>query len=223
MKIVYFDCKNGISGDMACSALFGLLDEKEGAAAAAELEKLDCHEDHDGHSHNSYDDIKRIIGRSAINGSAKLKAWSIYSVIAKAEAYVHKTAVEDVHFHEVGRKDAVMNIVKAAICADIIGADKVLCSEICDGKGFIECSHGTIPVPVPAVMAMRNECGLVFTTDESVTTEMVTPSGLAVLIGLGVEYCEEIPGVGVLKKSEAFGKRETGRGGLAVYLIGDEK
>jgi len=217
---LYFDCQNGISGDMACAALFGLLSEKERSAATAELEKFDYHEDHDGHSHNSYNDIKRMIGRSAIGGMAKHKALSIYSVIAKAEASVHGTTVEDVHFHEVGRKDAVMNIVKTAICVDIIEPDEILCSEICDGKGFIECSHGTIPVPVPAVMAMRKESGLVFITDESVGTEMVTPSGLAVLIGLGARFCKEIPEGAVLSKCEARGRRNTGRdGGLTVYLL----
>ena len=160
-----------------------------------------------------------MIISSEISKSAKEKALSIYSVIAKAEAFVHGAPIEGIHFHEVGRKGAVANIVGAAICISAIGAKKVICSEICDGTGFIECSHGTIPVPAPAVMAMRGECDLTFITDGNVHTEMVTPSGLAILIGLGASHSKEIPQSEILKKSEVFGKRETGRrGGLTAYL-----
>jgi len=232
MKIVYFDCTNGISGDMAYMALKGLLDENEEGFG---------HEHHHGHSHGhnhkhndnthehlhnhehshtSYADIKNIIISSEISESAKEKALSIYSVIAKAEALAHGTTIEDVHFHEVGRKAAIENIIGAAVCMDAIGADKVLCSEICDGTGFIECSHGTIPVPVPAVTAMRSECGLIFITDGNTQTEMVTPSGLAILIGLGARHSKEIPQGEILKKVTVFGKRKTSKdGGLTAYLI----
>ena len=197
MRIVYFDCKNGISGDMAYAALAGLLDEER-----------------------SYSDVKKIIEECVITEGAKKKALSVYSVIAEAEASVHGKIVSDVHFHEVGRREAIWNIIGASLCADALSIDKILCSEINDGKGFIECSHGTIPVPVPAVLAMRRKCDLVFTTDENVKTEMVTPSGLAILIGLGAEYSEKIPQGKILKKAVAFGKRETGRpSGLTAYLI----
>ena len=258
MKVIYFDCTNGISGDMAYAALLGLLGE--GAdAARAEIEKLGLHEhspddghghkhesghghkheseqtcgreqingqthEHgrqsDNHSHRGYSEIKNIINSSGISASAKEKALSIYSVIAEAEASVHGTTVCDVHFHEVGRDKAIENIVGAAVCIDAMGVEKILCSAIYDGKGFVECSHGTIPVPVPAVMAMREKCGLTFETDENVNTEMVTPSGLAMLVGLGAEYSGEIPQGAVLRKAVARGGRETGRGGgLSAYLV----
>ena len=229
MKIVYFDCTNGISGDMAYMALKGLLDENEEEHGHSYDHKHngDCSHEHTHehlhnheHSHNSYSGIKNIIVNSEISESAKEKALSIYSVIAKAEAFVHGTTIEDVHFHEVGRKAAIANIIGAAVCMDAIGADKVLCSEIRDGTGFIECSHGKIPVPVPAVMAMRSECDLPYITDGNIQTEMVTPSGLAILIGLGARHSKEIPQGEILKKVTVFGKRKTGRGGgLTAYLI----
>ena len=219
MKALYFDCVNGVSGDMVYSALRELLGEKERSALGA-VEKLHIHGQEHGHSHNSYSDIKKLIEGSKISEGAKKNALSIYSVIAKAESSVHGTSVADVHFHEVGRVEAIKNIVGAAVCADALGAEKGICSGINDGRGFIECSHGTIPVPVPAVMAMRKDCGLVFTTDESVSTEMVTPSGLAILIGLGASYSKETPQGKLLKKAVVYGKRVTGRdGGLTVSLL----
>lgn len=233
MKTIYFDCENGISGDMAYEALKSLLDEK-GTAALAEMEKLLALAGHHGqdyghgqghshshsHSHSSYSSIKNLIGNLDVSEGAKEKALSIYSVIAEAEAFVHGTSVESVHFHEVGRIEAVRNVTGVAVCVDALGAGRVFCSEIRDGKGFVECSHGKIPVPVPAVMAMRGKSSLVFAADESIATEMVTPTGLAVLMGLGAEYSREIPQGEVLKKATAMGKREIGRaGGLTAYLV----
>lgn len=222
MRILYIDCKNGVSGDMVYGALAQLLGERE-AEVTAEIDELALHEEGEsGHCHSSYSHIRGVIEGSKISEGAKEKALSIYSVIAGAEARVHETAVEDVHFHEVGRAAALKNIIGAAVCADALCADKVLCSEICDGEGFIECSHGTIPVPVPAVMAMRGNGNLVFVTDESVKTEMVTPSGLAILIGLGAAYGPRPSGGVILQMAVAFGKRETGRkGGLEAFLIED--
>jgi len=173
-----------------------------------------------GRAHSRFADIGDLINNCEISGGAKEKAISIYSVIAQAEASVHGTDIENVHFHEVGRSEAVANIIGAASCADALKADKILVSEICDGKGAIECSHGVIPVPVPAVMAMRGKSDLVFITDEGVSTEMVTPSGLAILIGLGASYRKEFPEGKILKKAVAFGSRDTGgKGGFAAYLL----
>ena len=195
---------------MVYEALAGLLGEKTDIDFAISGE----------HDHRSYSDICGLINRSGISERAKEKALSIYSVIAKAEAAVHGTTVSEVHFHEVGRDQAVRNIIGTAVCLEALGVDKILCSEICDGKGHIQCSHGTIPVPVPAVTAMKSGCNLVFTIDENVKTEMATPSGLAILIGLSAEYSKEIPEGEILKKAVAFGKRETGRqGGFAAYLV----
>jgi len=220
MKTIYFDCSNGISGGMAYEALKGLLLKHE-ENAVADVGKLDFHGSGScGHFHASYSDIKNIINNSGISKRAKEKALAIYSVIAEAEAQVHGTTVAEVHFHEVGRIEAVRNIVGAAACVDALSADKILCSEICDGKGFIECSHGVIPVPVPAVMAMRGMCDLKFTVDESVKTEIVTPSGLAILIGLGALYSRETPEGGTLRKAVVFGDRDTGKsGGFSAYLL----
>jgi len=252
MKTLYFDCTNGVSGDMVNMALKKLLGEKQ-SEALKEIEKFqehmhdfahehshdhDHHHESDEHNHNhdhkheeshchhvhdhsnSYATIKKIIESSRLSEKAKENALATYLVIAKAEALAHETTIEEVHFHEVGRDEAILNVVSAAICVDLLGASEILCSEICDGTGFIECSHGTIPVPVPAVMAMRKETDLVFITDESVKTEMVTPSGLALIMGLGAKHSNELPSGEILQKATVFGKRKTGRdGGFSAYLI----
>lgn len=233
MKIIYFDCTNGISGDMAFSALFSLAEE-ERQAIQGELSKLehhgfDHHHEHEhgmhshNHSHRSYNEIRHLIAECGVSPGAKEKALAIYAVIAKAEAFVHEVPIEEVHFHEVGREEAVRNIVGAAICLEKMGIGQVYCSPLHDGKGFIDCSHGRIPVPVPAVMAMRRDCNYTFITDE-VETEMVTPSGLAVLMGLDAICVPAFPAGRRLKETVAFGKRQIGKeGGLRAYLLHHRK
>jgi len=109
---------------------------------------------------------------------------------------------------------------KAAAMLDSMGVDKIVCSEVCDGCGTIECSHGIIPVPVPAVKAMMDSCDYVFKT-EPVSTELVTPSGLGMLIGMGAE-CAPRPEGSIIAKGIGYGGRDTGRGGMEIYIIEEE-
>ena len=111
-----------------------------------------------------------------------------------------------------------LNIAGIAAGLEDLGVQEILCSELHDGKGFIECSHGRIPVPVPAVMAMRETCDYVFAT-EDIETEMVTPSGLGVLMGIGAKYTEDMPRGRVVKTAVAKGGRDTGKEGLKAFLI----
>ena len=127
--------------------------------------------------------------------------------------------MEDVGFHEVGRIEAIRNIAGIAVCIERLGVEEIYCSPVHDGKGFIHCSHGLIPVPVPAVMAMREECDYTFVTDE-VETEMVTPSGLGVLMGIGAVCIAQPPTGEVTGTVEVKGTRDIGKdGGLKVSLI----
>jgi uncharacterized protein (DUF111 family) len=235
-KALYFDCTCGISGDMALKALMALTENEE--AVRQEMEKIvhehhhhhhhehEHDEDHDHekhehhhHEHTSYKDVQHIINNSSLKGTIKKQALDIYAVIAKAEAQVHASTIEEVGFHEVGRIEAIKNITGIAICMEQLGIDDVYCSPVHDGKGFIECSHGRIPVPVPAVMAMRQDCDYIFVTDE-VETEMVTPSGLGVLMGLGARCVSQMPQGNLLKTVEVKGTRDIGKdGGLKVSLI----
>lgn len=226
MKRLYIDCTSGISGDMVLKALLEL------GADISEAEKLKLPEDHhhdrhheqEGHhhhSHRSHSQIKALIRESDMSPAAKETALSIYSVIARAEAKVHETDEESVHFHEVGRNEAIRNITGIAAALENMDVKEIFCSRIHDGKGFITCSHGKIPVPVPAVMAMREYCSYPFEVDD-VETEMVTPSGLGVLMGIGAEYADKMPPGTIIKTVTIKGGRDTGKEGLKVSLIEGE-
>jgi uncharacterized protein (DUF111 family) len=123
---------------------------------------------------------------------------------------VHETSLEDVAFHEVGRPQAIFTILAIALAYEILGSPKVSCGAVRDGQGVIETAHGVIPVPVPAVLAMAKNTEIPILIDSSVSTEMVTPSGYAVLIGLGAEYVKEFA-IAPDAVGYGFGNRDTGR------------
>jgi len=233
MKTIYFDCKNGISGDMVLNALMDLSGQRNDIEEALKNEHLhthDHHDDHDHHDHHhahgrSWLKVRELIDHSSFSDDAKQTALSIYQNIAEAEASVHGETLETIHFHEVGRDEAIKNALGIGMALEIIEPLEILTSLIYDGKGTVVCSHGEIPVPVPAVMALRAKCTYAFETAD-VNMEMVTPSGLASLMGIkakpAVKTLQQIledPRVSIIAETEAKGSRDTGRGGLRVYLL----
>ncbi len=222
MNKLYFDCSNGISGDMVLNGLAALgvppCDIAEALKDAVPAGGGCCGRQHcSAHSHRSYIEIKEMILNSGLSDNAKQIACSIYQTIAEAEAEVHGTLPEETHFHEVGRDEAILNIMGVAFCLDRLQIKEIYCGTICDGHGFIQCSHGQIPVPVPAVMAMRKACDYRFERVDA-ATELVTPSGLGTLIGIGAQYVEAMPEAEASVMVESKGKRNTGRGGLRIYM-----
>lgn len=233
MKILYFDCSSGISGDMLLKAaadlsgrsgeIYEKINEasEHGICGAGAHHDQHAHNEHHGHG-RSYAEVKSIIAGSSFPEAAKASAAAVYANIAEAEAKVHGATLETVHFHEVGRDEAIINALATGMAISYIGADEIRTSAIYDGKGTIMCSHGEISVPVPAVMALRASCSYDFRTAD-VSTEMVTPSGLAGLMGIGAEPVE--PGqdllaeAKIIKETEAKGGRDTGRPGLKAYIL----
>ncbi|MDR0356985.1 MAG: LarC family nickel insertion protein [Clostridiales Family XIII bacterium] len=244
-RALYFECGAGISGDMALGALIHLGADAE--AVKAELLKMDigsfdlipnCISKNgirgveldviirdeslrDAHAHVTYRHIKALIEGSGLSDNAKRMATNIFAVIGAAEAAVHGKNLDEVAFHEVGAPDSVIDIVGTAVAVDMMGVDRICCGPVHDGCGFIECRHGIIPVPVPAVMEMlkRSDIPLVIETD--VTTEMVTPTGFGILEGLKAEF---LPTFGVRPEriGYGFGKRDTGRFGAVRAILGEE-
>lgn len=223
MKILYFDCNGGVSGDMMLSVLTqlsGCSEQIKEKIKNTVLETAAEHNDDRQHQHHihhgrSYRHVKQLIESSGFSDKAKDIALKIYAYIARAEASVHGETLETVHFHEVGRDEAIKNALGIGMAVEHIKPDRVLVSDIYDGSGTVVCSHGCIPVPVPAVMALRKMSIYNFRTAE-VDTEMVTPSGLAALMGIGAE-----PGAkpeSVVLQAEASGGRHTGRNGLRAYI-----
>jgi uncharacterized protein (DUF111 family) len=174
-----------------------------------------------GHSHSSFKSISEMIKGSALGDRVKRMSLSVFAAIAQAEAAVHGMAVGDVVFHEVGAVDSIVDIVGTAICIDDLGAERIMCSPVHDGHGTIMCRHGMIPVPVPAVAEMLKGSGISI-VGEDVATEMVTPTGLGILKGLGAE-CALIPEMRVLGVGYGFGKRDTGRFNALRVILGVER
>jgi uncharacterized protein (DUF111 family) len=160
-----------------------------------------------------------MIQSSGLTARAKTYALSIFSVIADGEAAVHGTAKEEIAFHEVGAMDSIIDIVGTAIAVDLLGAEAFFCGALHDGSGTILCRHGVIPVPVPAVMEMARGARIPIVIDEDVKTEMITPTGLGIIKGLGAVFDPHL-GIVPEKVGYGFGKRETGRLGAVRVTLG---
>lgn len=162
--------------------------------------------------------INHIIDESDINEKAKIMSKKIFKEIAEAEAKVHGKSIEKVYFHERGAVDSIVDIVGTSICVAALDVDVVYSSPIHDGKGFIKCRCGMLPVPVPAVMAMIEGTRIPL-IQENVDTEMVTPTGMGIVKCLVEDY-GEMPSMKINKIGYGLGKRETGRFGAVRAIIG---
>lgn len=135
------------------------------------------------HEYRSIKEINTIINNSNITSNAKRIAKDIFTILAKAEAKAHGVDVEDVHFHEIGAVDSIVDIVATAVCLDNLNITEVIVPVLYEGRGFIRCQHGVIPIPVPAVSNIVSDNGLNLhlTTSEG---EFVTPTGAAIVASI---------------------------------------
>lgn len=247
MKILYYDCFSGISGDMNLAALIELGVEPD--YLRSELSKLGLegysirvsrdvrhaisgtrvdvilshshgdkkthkhtgnqnhhhhhnhnhgdihshahphdhnHDDGQGHSHGdshqhihrNLEDIRKIVESSTLKDHVKESSMKMFRLIAEAEAKVHGTTVDQIHFHEVGAVDSIVDIVGAAICLDYLKVDKVVSSPVQLGGGFVACAHGKMPVPAPATLEILRDIPV---KTGAVDKETTTPTGAAIL------------------------------------------
>jgi hypothetical protein len=133
------------------------------------------------HSHEhgrGLSEIKKIISGSTISDRAKKKATEIFEALGRAEAKIHDLPVESVHFHEVGAVDAMVDIVCAAVGAEALGVDEIVCSPLNVGGGMVKCAHGTFPVPAPATLELLADAPVY---SSGVQAELVTPTGAAIV------------------------------------------
>ena len=137
------------------------------------------------HKHRHLSDIKKIIGDSELNDSVKNRAIDIFTKLAEAEARVHNEPVDRVHFHEVGALDAIVDVVGAAICFDLLKIERFVCSPIHVGSGTVEMDHGRFPVPPPAVAELLK--GVPFYSTE-LKGELLTPTGAAIIATVCTEF-----------------------------------
>jgi uncharacterized protein (TIGR00299 family) protein len=171
------------------------------------------HEDHAGehhgheHSHphgRGLTEIREIIGRSGISETAKKTAIAIFEALGAAEAKIHNTPVEKIHFHEVGAVDAIVDIVCAAVGAEALGVDEIVCSSLNVGGGTVNCAHGTFPVPAPATLELLKDAPLY---SSGVQAELVTPTGAAIVKTLARRFAA-FPEMKIEKSGYGAGSRD---------------
>jgi len=137
------------------------------------------------HEHRHLSQIRNIIEKSGVSDRVKQRAVAIFTRLAEAEAKVHDTTPEKIHFHEVGALDAIVDVVGACIGLEYLGVEKVVSSPIRLGTGTVRCAHGLMPVPVPAVTELTRDIPVVRTNFEG---EITTPTGAAIVTTLASSY-----------------------------------
>ncbi|WP_125143909.1 nickel pincer cofactor biosynthesis protein LarC [Clostridium transplantifaecale] len=156
--------------------------------------------DHDHghpHIHRNIHDIVSIIDRMNAGEPVKDLAKKMFQIVAEAESKAHGLPIEEVHFHEVGAVDSIVDIISVAVCLHDLGITKVAVSSLAEGKGYVRCQHGVMPVPVPATANIAAAHGLELKLTDN-DGEMVTPTGAAIAAALRTE--EELPERYVIEK-----------------------
>jgi hypothetical protein len=205
MRIAYFDCFSGISGDMILGALIDLgldpqtlksyLDELELSGYHLEVSrekrgpitgtKFHVKVDKEQQSHRSSVQIQQIIRESKLPTPVKEMSLSVVARLAHIEGNLHQHPAEHVHFHEVGAVDSIVDIVGACIGLHLLEVSRAVASPLPMGRGFVQCQHGTLPLPAPATLALL-QGAVVY--DSGQQREMVTPTGAAILSTICSEY-----------------------------------
>jgi uncharacterized protein (TIGR00299 family) protein len=137
------------------------------------------------HGHRGLKEIRQIISRTPIGASVQATALSMFEALGAAEAKIHNTSVEKVHFHEVGAADAIVDIVGAAVGAEILGVDEWVCSPLNVGSGTVACQHGRFPVPAPATVELLRGAPVY---SSGIEAELVTPTGAAIVKTLASRF-----------------------------------
>ena len=227
--IAYLDCYSGISGDMFLGALLDLnagfsLDSLKTALAALPLQgyqlKLEPFQDK-GIRGSRFDvalpeqdatllqtrhlsDIAALLHASTLSPRVRSTALTIFQCLAEAEAAVHGTAIEEVHFHEVGAVDAIVDIVGAAIAIEALGITQFYASPLPLTGGFVKTSHGLLPIPAPATLEILRRAGAPWKPSPA-EGEMVTPTGAAILATLARF---QTPAISIERVGYGFGQKQ---------------
>jgi uncharacterized protein (TIGR00299 family) protein len=278
MKVLYFDCFSGISGDMTLGALLDLGVNQEHLIESLKALKLEdeyhldikkelkngimgtrvdvllkheeehehhhehhhehqhdhqhhlhdeaavaqvhSHDHHHEHEHRSYKNIVDMIEGSSLNENVKSISKKIFRIIGEAEGKIHGKPLEEVHFHEVGAVDSIVDIVGAAICIDALNPDKIIFSKIPLTKGFVKCQHGMFPLPAPASLEILRDVPVYFT---DIKFELVTPTGAGIIKALADSF-DDGGDISIEKIGYGLGKKTYEKPNvLRVYLYNEKK
>ncbi|MCK5310691.1 MAG: nickel pincer cofactor biosynthesis protein LarC [Desulfobacteraceae bacterium] len=228
--IAYFDIFSGISGDMTLGAFIDLgvpVDWLESQLKTNLLSDFQIESEtikknglsaknifvkslNESHARN-YQQIKKLIAESEFSKKVKEQSLTAFRKIAKAESKIHGQDIEHIHFHEVGSVDAIVDIVGTFLCVEYLKIEKVYASQITLGSGFVECSHGIIPVPAPATLSILKNVPVISyePNSEYTPSELVTPTGAAIITTLASKF-GKIPEMIIKDVGYGSGKRDSG-------------
>ena len=246
---LYLECRSGISGDMTVAALLDLgateehlreelrklpvdgyeIQVKKVVKSGLQVSDFDVILEHEApahthdhmhtHVHRSWADIEKMLLESDLKPRVKALSLQMFRTVAEAEAHVHGRSIAEVHFHEVGAVDSIVDIVGTAACLDEPNVNKDLVSELTEGCGHVHCQHGELPVPVPAVLEIAAAHHLTLHQMDQ-EGEMVTPTGAAIA-ALSEGQC---PGAYCVKKiGMGAGKREYKTTNILRAMLIEEK
>ena len=244
MRILYWDTFAGISGDMALGSLIDLgadpeiivdqlhsmglnefvLDVRSRQVHGIQATDIDVvipvqkHEDHEGHDHHHrrLQDIQKMILSGTLSERSQKRALSVFNVLAEAEAHVHGTTVDEVHFHEVGAVDSLVDIVGTCIALDQLDIDSIRVSTLPWSRGFVHCAHGILPLPAPATLMLLR--GFKF-HESGITGELITPTGAALMRALAQQ--STFPEMTLQSVGYGAGKNDYGIPSLLRAVLGE--
>ena len=244
MRILYWDTFAGISGDMALGSLIALgadpeiivdqlhsigltefvLDVRLRQVHAIQATDIDVvipeethekHDDHD-HHHRRLGNIQKMILSGTLSERSQQRALSVFNVLAEAEAQVHGTTLEEVHFHEVGAVDSLVDIVGTCIALDLLDIDSIRVSTLPWSHGFVHCAHGILPLPAPATVLLLR--GFKF-QESGITGELITPTGAALIRALAQQ--STFPEMTLINVGYGAGKNDYGIPSLLRAVLGE--
>lgn len=237
MKVLYFDCFSGVSGDMVLGALFD---------AGASFDVINEHLKHLGlhgyslkiqkdrsysitgsrlqvifdEHHNplrNWSDISRLIKESSLPPKIKTNAQAVFLKLALAESLVHGIPLENVHFHEIGALDTIIDIVGTILALDDLGIEKAYCSPLPISHGYVHCSHGVFPIPAPATAEILKGFPIRFIDIEG---ELVTPTGAAIVTVLS-DFSKVMPPIRLSHTGYGLGQNDYGIPNALRVFIGE--
>jgi uncharacterized protein (TIGR00299 family) protein len=225
MKVLYFDCISGASGDMVLGALIDAgaditrireelstlrlggwdLEIHEVTRGSIRATRCEVVVANDG-TERSYSDVLDLLSRGDLSERVEERARRAFDVLARAEARIHGVPLDQVHFHEVGARDAIVDIVGSAAALESLAPDEVITSPIPTGRGFVDSAGGTLPIPAPAVTEILRGVTLYERGD----AELVTPTGAALLAAFTDRF-DAMPPLELEATGYGAGRRDTGR------------
>lgn len=243
MRTAYLDCFSGVSGDMLLGALLdvglpeAVLHEAvaalqldgvtleisrpvvQGFAATRVQVHVPCHDHDHHHIHRHLAEITALLDRAGLNPKVRARALAVFTRLAEAEAVVHGTTPDRIHFHEVGADDALVDIVGTVAGLAWLGVERLVCSPLPLASGWVACAHGEVPLPAPAVCRLLADVPVY---GEDLRQELVTPTGAALVRELAAGF-GPLPPLRIEATGYGAGSRERrdGRPNLLRLLLGE--